>query len=134
LIAATKEYMQFEQKTLVEIARYRSRLNQASGEERVELENQVTRAIGNIMIAVEAYPELKTSEQFVQLQRSFNEVEEQLSAARRFYNAAITDYNNAIEMFPTNFIANSMRYQPKRVLEATEQQRQDIDVTSLFRS
>jgi LemA protein len=132
LVAATKEYMKFEQQTLTDIARYRARAGQTTGDERVDVENQISRAIGNIMIAVESYPELKASQQFQDLQRSFNEIEEQLSAARRFFNSAITDYNNAIDMFPTNLLAPSMGYQSRQVFEATERQRADVDVASLF--
>lgn len=134
LVASVQQYMQFEQKTLVEISRLRSRAmsGQVNGNARVELENQISRSIGNIMVAVEAYPELKANESFRQLQGALNEVEEQLSAARRFYNSAVTDYNNGVEMFPTSMIASSMNYQLKKVFEATEQERQNVDVRSLF--
>jgi LemA protein len=132
LIAVTKEYMKFEQQTLTDIARYRARAGQTIGNDRMEAENQISRAIGNIMIAVEAYPELKANEQFQGLQMSLNEIEEQLSAARRFFNSAVTDYNNAIDMFPTNLIAPGMGYQARQVFEATERQRADVDVANLF--
>jgi LemA protein len=132
LVAVAKEYMKFEQQTLTDIARYRARAGQTTGNDRVEAENQISRAIGNIMIAVEAYPDLKANEQFRGLQSSFNELEEQLSAARRFFNSAVTDYNNAIDMFPTNLLAPGMGYQARQVFEATERQRADVDVASLF--
>lgn len=134
LVATVKEYMQFEQKTLVEVTRLRSRAMQSSGDTRVDLENQISRAIGNIMVAVEAYPELKANQNFQQLQGSLNEIEEQISAARRFYNSAVTDYNNAVEMFPTNIIASSMNYRLRRLFEATEQERVNVDVRGLFNS
>lgn len=135
LVATVQEYAQFEQNTLVNISKLRSRAmaGQVGGDERVELENQISRSIGNIMVAVEAYPELKASANFQQLQGSLNEIEEQISAARRFYNSAVTDYNNALEMFPSNLIASSMNYRPRRLFEAMEQERQSVDVRSLFR-
>jgi LemA protein len=134
LVAVAKEYMKFEQQTLTDIARYRARAGQTTGDNRVEAENQISRAIGNIMIAVEAYPELKANEQFRGLQASLNEIEEQLSAARRFFNSAVTDYNNAIDMFPTNLIAPGMGYRARQVFEATERQRADVDVAGLFQA
>lgn len=134
LVTTVKEYMQFEQRTLAEVTRYRSRAMSATGDDRIEVENQLSRAIGNIMIAVEAYPDLKANEQFQQLLRTFNEVEEQLSAARRFYNSSVNEYNNAIEMVPSNLIASQLNYRPRRFFEATERQRQDVDVQGLFRS
>jgi LemA protein len=132
LVATVKNYMKFEQQTLAEVTRLRSRVMQASGDTRVDLENQISRAIGNIMVAVEAYPELKANQNFMQLQGTLLEIEEQISAARRFYNTSVTDYNNAIEMFPTNLIASQMNYRLKKVFEATEQERRNVDVGGLF--
>ncbi|MDX2098137.1 MAG: LemA family protein [Leptolyngbyaceae cyanobacterium bins.59] len=132
LVATVQKYMQFEQETLTEIARLRSKAIQAKGNERVQLENQISHSLGNIMIAVEAYPELKANQNFADLQASLNETEEQISAARRFYNSAVTDLNNAIEMFPTNLLASSMNLRPKPFFEATEQERQNVDVGNLF--
>ncbi|MEH2352137.1 LemA family protein [Nostoc sp.] len=76
----------------------------------------------------EAYPELKTNEHFIKLQYSLNEVEEQLSAARRFYNSAVTEYNNAVEMFPTNIIASSMKYKLKLQFQANTQARNNVNI------
>ncbi len=134
LVAVAQKYMEFEQTTLTEIARLRAQLvsGQASGNTRVELENQISRALENVFLTVEAYPELKTNETFSQLQESLNEVEEQLSASRRFYNSAVTDYNNAVEMFPMKYIASVMNYQLKSQFQATPQSRQNINIKSLF--
>ena len=61
-----------------------------------------------------------------------NEVEEQISAARRAYNAAVTDYNNAVEMLPTNILASMIGYKTKKVFEIDQQQREDVDTEKLF--
>ena len=58
----------------------------------------------------------------------------QISAARRAYNATVTDYNNAIEMFPTNILASMMNYQRKNVFEISEEERKNVDVEKLFDS
>ena len=84
------------------------------------------------MVAVENYPDLKADQNFIHLQSSLNEVEEQISAARRAYNAAVTSYNNAIEMLPTNILASMMNYQRKNVFEISEAERQNVDVKGLF--
>ncbi|MBW4444575.1 MAG: LemA family protein [Plectolyngbya sp. WJT66-NPBG17] len=104
----------------------------ATRSERIDLENRISRSLGNILALTENYPELKSNAQFVQLQAAIYEIEEQISAARRFYNSAVTEYNNAIEMFPSNLIASSMNYQRRRLFEATEQKRQNVDVNALF--
>lgn len=84
------------------------------------------------MVQVEAYPELKANDNFMQLQRALNEIEEQLSASRRAYNASVTDFNNAIEMFPTNIMAGMMRYTCSQLFEVEEAERKNVDVASLF--
>lgn len=115
LVALARMYMQFEQTTLVEISRLRNRANskRITDNERVILEDQISQTLNKFVLTLEAYPDLKANEHFLQLQYSLTEVEEQLSAARRFYNSAVTEYNNAVEMFPTKFIASWLNYQLK---------------------
>ena len=134
LVSTVQNYMQYEKNTLVELTRLRSRAmsGQVSADERVELENKISRSIGGLLVAVENYPELKANQNFMQLQGALNEIEEQISAARRFYNSAVTDYNNAVEMFPTNLIAGQMNYRLKRVFEINEQERQNVNIKNLF--
>lgn len=134
LVATVKQYMEHEASTLTEITELRAKATsgQVSSDEAVELNNKIGRAIGGIMVAVENYPDLKASENFKDLQRSLNEIEEQLSAARRAFNASVTDYNNAVEMFPTNMLANMMGYKRRRLFEVTEKERENPDVKSLF--
>jgi LemA protein len=66
------------------------------------------------------------------LQKSLNEIEEQISASRRAYNQAVTDYNNAIEMIPTNFMAKTMNYKEKKLFEIEDTQKDNILVEELF--
>jgi LemA protein len=103
-----------------------------SNDEKVSLDNQISAGMKSIMVAVENYPDLKANENFLNLQRSLNEVESQISAARRTYNAVVTDYNNGIQMFPQNTIASRMKMTKKEVFEIPEVERQNVDVKSLF--
>jgi len=136
LIATVKAYMKHERELLEEITQMRAKAvsGRLSDDDKVELDNIVTKALGGIMVAVENYPDLKANQNFLQLQRTMNEVEEQISAARRAYNAAVTDYNNAVEMFPTNMVASTMRYKLKKVFEISQEQREDVDAEKLFKS
>ncbi len=81
---------------------------------------------------VEAYPDLKASNNFSQLQRSINETEEQIAAARRAYNAAVTDLNNGIEMFPSNIFARRMGLTQRILFDIPEAQTQLPDIAELF--
>lgn len=134
LVASVKQYAAHEAGTLEKVTALR---NQASAgnlspDETVQLNNQLTHALGRLMISVEAYPQLKANENFIQLQRALNETEEQLSASRRAFNAAVTDFNNAVEMFPTNVMAGMMNYKRRQIFEAAEQERQNVNVGELF--
>jgi len=133
LVSTVKQYMTHEKDVLEQLTRLRTQamgINDA--EERVNLDNQIASSLGQLMVAVEDYPELKSSANFVNLQRTFNEVESQISASRRAYNSAVTSYNNAVETFPSNLMANQMGMKTKSVFEITEVERRNFDVESLF--
>lgn len=134
LVASVKEYMTHERELLEKVTALRAQaIGAGDNESKVELNNQLTRMLGAINVAVENYPELKANENVMHLQATLNEVEEQISAARRAYNQSVTDYNNAIEMFPTNIMANSMGYSRKQVFEIPETERKNVDVNDLFK-
>lgn len=134
LVATVQTYMQHERGTLTAITEMRAKAvsGNLSDDEKVALDNKVSKMMGGIMVAVENYPDLKANQNFIQLQRTLNEVEEQISAARRAYNASVTDYNNAVEMLPTSIMASMMNYKRKQVFEIAETERQNVDVKNLF--
>lgn len=134
LVASVQEYMQHEKSVLENITQLRAQATKPdiSEAQKIALDAQVTSALGSIMVAVEDYPELKANENVMNLQASLNEVEAQIAASRRAYNQAVTDYNNAIEMIPTNFMAMAMNYKRKDVFSIDESQRENIDVQALF--
>jgi LemA protein len=134
LVAAVQQYMKHESGTLTEITRLRAQAvsGKLSADETVEVNNQLGRTMRGIMVAVESYPQLRATENFQNLERSLNEVEEQISAGRRAFNAAVTDYNNAVEMFPTNMMASMMGYERKSVFEAAAPERENVNVGKLF--
>ena len=136
LVAAVQKYMEHERNLLTEITELRSRAisGNISDSERVELDNKISRALTAINVAVENYPDLKANTNFLQLQAALNEVEEQLSAARRAYNAAVNSYNNAVQMFPTNLVALIIGFKVSPFFEATETERQNVNVKNLFNS
>jgi len=134
LVAVVKSHMQFEQKTLAEITRLRSQVMAGgiSNDQRLTLENQISRTMGNVVALIENYPELKSDRHVTQLLESLNETEEQISAARRFYNSAVTEYNNALEMFPSNLVASYMRYQAKELFVTPAEERNNVNVGELL--
>ncbi len=135
LVAVVKNHMQFEQQTLAEITRLRSQVmsGEISNDQRLTLENQISRTMGNIVVQIENYPELKSDRHVTQLLESLNETEEQISAARRFYNTAVTEYNNALEMFPSNLVANYLHYQAKELFVTPAEERNNVNVGELLK-
>jgi len=134
LVASVSKYMEHEKSILEDITKLRSEANRPniSDKEKIELDSKISSALGSIMVAVENYPELKANENVMHLQRSLSEVEAQIAAARRAYNQAVTDYNNALEMIPTNIMANAMGYQPKELFVIPESERKNVNVGELF--
>ena len=134
LVSVVKHHLEFEQQTLAEVTRLRSRAmaSDISPQQRLDVENQITRTVGNIMALIENYPELKSDSHVTQLLESLNETEEQISAARRFYNTAVTSYNNSIEMFPSNIVASYMRYRTKELFTTPAEERANVNVGELL--
>jgi LemA protein len=134
IVATVKQYATHEKELLTKVTEMRAKATSGnlSSDEKVDLDNQISAGMKSIMVAVENYPDLKASENFLNLQRTLNEVESQISAARRTYNAVITDYNNAIQTFPSNIMAGMMSLQRKEVFVIPETERQNVDVKNLF--
>jgi LemA protein len=130
LVAAVKGYMTHEQGVLEKVTELRAKAMSpnVSADEKLEYGNMMTSFLRGIMVSVENYPQLKASENFLHLQASLTEVEEQISAARRAYNASVLSYNNAVEMLPTNFLASLMHYQKRRFFEAAAGEKEAVRV------
>jgi len=133
LVDAVKGYMVYERSILTELTSLRTKAlsDNLSNEERVIIENKIRKGLSDILVAVENYPDLKASQNFLKLQGAINETEEQLSASRRAFNAAVTVYNNAVEVFPSNIVASAMKYRRRTLFEIGESEKGKPDVRSL---
>ena len=130
LVAAAAQYMKHESETLTNIAELRTKARSVA--EKSELDGKLTGSLRKFMVQVEAYPELKASGNIMHLQTSLNEIEEQLAAARRTYNSAATDFNNAIQMVPGCFFAPMMRLKKRELFTIPEAEKANVDVNALF--
>ena len=133
LVSSAKQYMQYEESILTRIVDLRNSISgMTSKSERIEAESQLSGLMGQFAGTVENYPDLKASDNFQMLMRSLNEVEAQLSASRRAFNAAVLSHNNAVQMFPTNIMASAMAMKLETSFQATEAERQNVNVDDLF--
>src|SRR5258705_3020817 len=115
LVNTVKGYMLHEKDMLSRLTEMRSKLTREdlNTNEKVTLDNQINATLQTVFVNFENYPALKANANFLKLQGAINETEEQLAASRRFYNAAVNDYHNAIEMFPSGIIASFLRLKHK---------------------
>jgi LemA protein len=134
LVASVQAYMQHESRTFAQIAELRSRAmgGGLSADQRMRVEDQLGGALRAVMLQVESYPALQSSHNVMHLQRTLTELEEQLSAARRAYNASVLELNNAVGMFPTNIFAGMVGVGPQPMLEAPQEERACPDVKGMF--
>lgn len=107
LVETVKGYAKHEKSTFEDVVKARNAFASANTQaEEIEANNQITSALNKLFALSEAYPELKANQNFLSLQSDLKEVEEKISYARQFYNDTVLSYNNKVEMFPTNIIAN----------------------------
>ncbi len=134
LVAAVQQYMVHEKSILTEITALRSEAMKTglSSNETIEINNRMNRALHSVNVAMENYPDLKANTNILQLQASLNEVEEQLSAARRTYNATVLSFNNGVQLFPSSLIASMRGLRTRAYLETPDKERNNIDVDALF--
>jgi LemA protein len=107
LVETVKGYASHERGTFDELTKLRSQTGTQDIAERAQTEAAITAAIGKVMAVAEAYPDLKASSNFQQLQGNLNNIEDQLQLARRYYNGTVRDYNVAIQQFPSSIVASS---------------------------
>ncbi len=136
LIETVKQYTKYEGETLTKVVELRSKANNAdlTNDQKLDIDRQLSSGVKSLMVTVENYPDLKANQNFLNLQTTWTESEEQIAAARRNYNASVTDYNDAIMMFPGSIFAGMMNYQQIAVLANTEEERKNISARELFNS
>lgn len=132
LISAVKAYMVHENETLTRIAELRSQSMSDSERQQIDEGNEISSLLSRLNVAVENYPALKADGQFMELQRSIIDMECELQAIRRTYNAAVTDYNNCIEMFPSSIFASWRNFQEEELIEIPPENMRDINVAQMF--
>ncbi|MDR0873875.1 MAG: LemA family protein [Prevotellaceae bacterium] len=135
LVAAVQNYVGHENSTLTKIAELRAQMQQTDNKyEQMQLGSELSKKLADIKVAVENYPELKADKQFLRLEESIEDMEYNLQAARRTFNAAAVDFNNYVQMFPSNIIASIKNYQPYELITIPESEKANVDVKALFKN
>jgi len=122
LVEAVKGYMAHERGVLTEITEARANAMKATTiNEKIAAEGRLTTALEGLKISVEAYPDLKASQNFMDLQNEISDVENKIAAARRFFNSATKELNVATEIFPSNLMATIFNFKREPMFELGEQ-------------
>ncbi|HKO79956.1 MAG TPA: LemA family protein [Chitinophagaceae bacterium] len=112
LVETVKGYASHEKELLLRVTEARTAaMSAGSIDDKIKAEQQLTAALQGLKVQVEAYPDLKANQNFLQLQEELSDIENKLAAARRFFNGATTEYNNAVESFPGNLVARNFGFQ-----------------------
>lgn len=129
LVETVKGYAKHEKDTLEGISNAKTKYMSASTtEEKMEANNQLNELLGKFFAISEAYPELKANTSFEKLQTQLMEIEDKIRFARQFYNDTVTEYNQAIQMFPGNLFAGMFSYKNIELFKANEMAREEIKV------
>jgi LemA protein len=124
LVETVKAYAKHEKELFTAVTEARSKAMHAKSlEAKGEAENMLTDTLKSLFAVAEAYPDLKASDNFRDLQNELSDSENKIEAARRFYNANVRDLNIALQTFPTNMIGNMFGFKNKDLFEAKEDEK-----------
>lgn len=136
LIIANK-FMDHERGLIEEVTKLRAqaagiRSNADTIAQKMDLDNQIASKMGQLMVNVENYPQLKSDQTMIQAMQTYSEVEEHISAARRFYNSSVNELNNAVEIFPSSMIAGMIGIHSAPFFEASAEAKKRVDASEFF--
>ncbi len=125
LIETVRGYAAHERNTLEQVTQLRNAAQALAGshqpsQQRAAIESELAQAVRNLVVSVEAYPELRSNTNFLELQRELSDTEDRIAAARRFYNANVRDYNTRIESLPSNLIAGFAKFEKATYFEVND--------------
>ncbi len=124
LVSTVKGYAAHEKTLLEEVTRARTAaMNATSINDKVQAENALSAALAGLKVSVEAYPELKANTNFQQLQTEIADIENKLSATRRFFNSATKELNVGVQSFPANLIAGMFGFHAEPMFEIPQTER-----------
>ena len=128
LVDTVKGYATHERELLTRITEARTAAMAATSiDDKIKAEQQLSSALAGLKVQVEAYPDLKANQNFLQLQGELSDIENKLAAARRFFNGATTEYNNAVESFPGNMIARNFGFNREILFDLGTESRQQME-------
>lgn len=128
LVATVKGYAAHEKETLAMVTNARAAaMGATSINDKIAAENALSNALAGLRVSLEAYPDLKANQNFLQLQGEIADVENKLAATRRFFNSTTKELNNAVQTFPSNLLAGIFGFHKEPMFEIPQQDRAALD-------
>ncbi|MCB9802873.1 LemA family protein [Candidatus Nomurabacteria bacterium] len=130
LMETVKGYMKHEEGVLTKVTQARANAMNATGTEaKAKAENMLSETLKSLFAVAESYPDLKASQNFLQLQDEISDTENKIQASRRFYNGQVRDFNTKTQVFPNNIIANMLGFKDFEFFEiGDEKERENVHV------
>jgi LemA protein len=129
LVETVKGYAKHERELFEKVTKERANLVSAkSADEKADANNKLSQALKSIFAVAENYPELKASQNFIELQNEISDTENKIAYARQFYNSVVLDYNTKLKIFPNSVFAKLFNFQEAEFFGATDDEKQPIKV------
>lgn len=138
ILTIANKFMEHETELFGQITALRTqaagiRSTQDTIAKKIDLDNQIVAKMGQFMLNVENYPQLKSDQTMANAMQTYNEVEEHIAAARRFYNSAVNEINNSIEIFPSSLVAGMLGLSVYPFFEASAEAKQEINASDYLK-
>ena len=128
LVATVKGYAQHEKELLTRVTEARAAAMSATGiNDKIQAENKLSSALAGLRVSLEAYPDLKANQNFLQLQNEISDIENKLAATRRYFNTATRELNNKVQTFPSNILAGMFGFQKEPMFEVPKEERASME-------
>lgn len=137
ILTIANKFMEHEKSLISEITQLRTQAsgiksNQDTISDKINLDNSISSKMSQLIVSVENYPQLKSDQTMMQAMQTYSEVEEHIAAARRFYNSAVNELNNAVEIFPSSMIASFLDISVYPFFEADEAAKRSVNASDYF--
>ena len=129
LVEAVKGYVKHEKTVLENVTKARTAMVGAgSPHEKAAANDMLTGALKSLFAVAEAYPDLKASENFKELQEELSDTETKVAASRQFYNTNVLDLNNSLEQVPSSFVGSAFGFKKEDFFKASEEEKKEVEV------
>ena len=130
IVETVKGYAKHEKSTWSEVIKLRNgAYDDMSSDEKIKANQELSKGITKIMALAEQYPDLKANENFKDLSAQLTKIEDEIANSRKYYNGTVREFNDKVQMFPSNVVAMIFGYKTKTMFEANEEERKNVKVS-----